>query len=205
MSKHNSSKKGAVEGAPEAGADPKVYRGPKGNSTVVSSRDELFDANGKLKRKKTAQELNEEFAKKNPAKAREIENMVKKKEQALADRQKKAEEPEIPLKSIPDKYQKFADVAYIQNQTQRNMLIQVIDELEKIDGLSLMRDKEGCLVAHIGKHRVAKLIPYKRLWSFEKTDGKTIRPNPKEAIKIIQEEVKAQSKQLPVAETKVSV
>jgi len=30
------------------------------------------------------------------------------------------------------------------------MLIQVIDELEKIDGLSLMRDKEGCLVAHMG-------------------------------------------------------
>jgi len=43
--------------------------------------------------------------------------VVKKKEQVMAERKKKAEEPEIPLKSIPDKYQKFANVAYIQNQT----------------------------------------------------------------------------------------
>jgi len=203
MSKHSRKKVGSkVE--PEAVETVQVEHGKAGNNTVKPHNGEMFDENHNLIRiKKTAQELNEEFAKKNPAKAREIENMVKKKQQALADRQKKAEEPEIPLKSIQDKYQKLADVAYIQNQTQRNMLIQVIDEMEKIDGLSLMRDKEGCLVAHMGKHRVAKLIPYKQLWSFEKTDGKTVRPNPKEAISIIREELNSLAK-LPIAETKTS-
>jgi hypothetical protein len=179
----------------------------KAGTIKVKNGKGVFDEKGKLKipvRKKTAKELNEEFAKKNPAKAREIETLVKRKEQAMVEQKKKTDEPEIPLEPVPTEYQKFAQVDFIQNQTQRNALMRTIDEVQKIEGLTLTRDKEGCLTIHSGRKKVAKLIPYKKLWSFEKNDGKTVRPKPEEAIRLIREQMNGLTKQ-PVAETKASV
>jgi len=144
----------------------KVKHGINRNNIVKPHNGQIFDENGNLIRlKKTTGQLNEGFAKKNPIKAKEI----------------------VPLEPAQAKYSKFADVSYIQNQTQRNALIQLIDEVQKIDELTVTQDSAGCLCGHLGKFRVFKAIPYKKIWSFEQANGITIRPTVEDAIRIIKE------------------
>jgi len=211
MSKSKGSKKGANT-APDAGVENlPMERTQPGKSTVKGGKG-VFDSEGNLTKrprakfiadgeggldavpieKKTAEEQLKALEAKDPAKARAINKIADTAEANQKKVKAKVETPEVPLVPVPKEFQAIADIECIKVQPQRDSLIQVIRGLQAMgDGLTLIRDKDGCLLVHSGVRRVAKLIPYRRLWSFEKTDGLTVRPTAEEAMKLIQDALKA--------------
>lgn len=171
----------------------KIPRSKKGKSTIKTGK-EIFDENGKLKvpvQKKTATEQLAELKKKDPSKARTINKIADAAEANQKKLKAKVETPEVPLQPVPEDVQKIVDVECIKVQPQRDSLIQLVRELQKVEGLTFNTTKDGCLSIFSGTRRLAKLIPYKRLWSFEKNDGRTVRPTVQETMKVIQVEMEA--------------
>jgi len=178
----------------------KIPRSKKGKDTIKTGK-EIFDENGKLKvlfQKKSAVEQLKELEEKDPAKARAINKITDTAEANQKKQKAKVETSEVPLQPVPEDVQKIIDVECIQKQDQRDSLIQVIRDLQKVKGITFNTTKDGCLSIFSGTRRLAKLIPYKRLWSFEKNDGRTVRPTVQETMKFIQVEMEAAKTTYPV-------
>lgn len=94
---------------------------------------------------------------------KEIQKFVNKKDQA---------NPSTKLPNIDSKYQDLANLQYVSDSKVRKELMEIIDELMKIEGLTLRKTGGHDLSVRYKGRQLAKICPLKKRWSASLNGGK---------------------------------
>lgn len=163
----------------------------KAGTMKVKRGKGVFDENGKLKipsQKKSAKEQLEELEKKNPAKTREINKLIKEIENRKTnelEKQKKVEEPQKPLRAVPDEFKSLMQIEYTKVQSVREELIRLCIELIKTPGIKIHDASGETPVTYIQgniKRRLMTIVPLKNTFSVMLNNGITTRGWTRETV-----------------------
>jgi len=94
---------------------------------------------------------------------KEVQKFVEKKEQSKGSHK---------LPTVDDKYQELANLRYVSDGKTRKELVEIIDELMKIEGLSLKKTGGHDLSVKYKGKQIVKICPLKKGWSASLNGGK---------------------------------
>lgn len=170
MNKKKEIKVGTEEESQEAGVAVPREKIKPGKTTVITG-PELFDEKGNLKiKKKTAEELLQEEAAKDPKTAKQVEKIEKQAEEKLAKEQKpKQTKDKVKVKN--DKYSRIE--TYSVNQASADLEVQLLTELNKSKVQILPKDTASFNIKSIeGNHSVGIIDTLKTSFSVKAGQGK---------------------------------
>ncbi len=117
---------------------------------------------------------------------KEIQKFVEKKEQAKNS---------TKLPKVDNKYQELANLQYVSDANARKELMEIIDELIKIEGLSLKKTGRHDLSVKLKGKQIVKICPLKKRWSASLNGGKIQSYSKDEVLSKVKEQMKSEIKE----------
>lgn len=130
-------------------------------------------------------ELNQVSGKKADV-TKEVQKFVEKKEQAKNS---------TKLPKVDNKYQELANLQYVSDANARKELTELIDELIKIEGLSLKKTGGHDLSVKFKGKQIVKICPLKKRWSASLNGGKIQSYSKDVVLGTVKEQMKSDTKE----------